>query len=287
MAHIVGRGRTARETYPSRVASSTGATGPSGGPTGSTGSTGSTGATGATGPTGATGATGSTGPTGSTGSTGATGTGPTGGTGATGPTGSTGATGAGPTGSTGPTGATGSTGPTGNTGPAGTATNTGATGSTGSTGPSGGPTGNTGSTGPTGSTGSTGSSGADALVRSVLANRQQGGTSSGAGQSSTLTLAAITRTVGAPGNFEVSAYGTASTSGAGDPISATLLRDGNPVGPTVSARTDASGNLALDLGPLVDSPGGGSHVYAAQVTNGTGGHTVQFTTGSALAQETL
>jgi hypothetical protein len=37
----------------------------------------------------------------------------------------------------------------------------------------------------------------------------------------------------------------------------------------------------------VDSPGGGAHVYAAQATNGTVGHTVLFTTCSVLAQETL
>lgn len=88
MSFIIGRGRTARETYPeNKVGGSTGPTGPTNGPTGNTGPTGTTGPTGNTGPTGASGVTGSTGPTGPTGSTGSTGAG-----GATGPAGGGGVT---------------------------------------------------------------------------------------------------------------------------------------------------------------------------------------------------
>lgn len=61
MSLIVGRGRYARETYPSTSkGGSTGPTGPSAGPTGATGATGATGS-GPTGSTGSTGATGSAG----------------------------------------------------------------------------------------------------------------------------------------------------------------------------------------------------------------------------------
>jgi hypothetical protein len=204
------------------------------------------------GATGATGATGSTGATGPTGSTGATGAGSTGGTG---PTGSTGATGA-----TGPTGSTGSTGPTGTTGP-------------------------TGSGGATGATGATGSGAA--LVQTVLANRQQGGISSGTGQSATLTLTAITSTPGAPGNFEVGGYASVSTSAAGDQVQATLLKNGSPIGPTVSFRTDTSAEYALAIGPFVDTPGPGTYAYAIQITNTTAGHTVQFNSGNVVAQESF
>ena len=113
MSFIIGRGRTARETYPeNKVGGSTGPTGPTNGPTGNTGPTGTTGPTGNTGPTGASGVTGSTGPTGPTGSTGSTGAG-------------------GAATNTGATGATGPTGSTGATGPAGAASNTGATGPAG------------------------------------------------------------------------------------------------------------------------------------------------------------
>lgn len=56
MSFTIGRGRTARETYPeNKVGGSTGPTGPTNGPTGNTGPTGTTGPTGNTGPTGATG----------------------------------------------------------------------------------------------------------------------------------------------------------------------------------------------------------------------------------------
>lgn len=127
-----------------------------------------------------------------------------------------------------------------------------------------------------------------ALMLAVLANRKQGGISSGAGQSSTLTLDPITPTPGAPGNFEVSGYGTVGTSAPGDPISLQLLRDGSPVGPNQTLRTDSDGNFAFSIGPLVDPAGTpGPFTYAVQATNGTAGHTVEFVSGSALAQETL
>ncbi len=103
MSYIIGRGRYAREAYPSIPSqgnSSTGATGatgpigPGGGATGATGASGTVGSMGATGATGNTGTTGAAGTTGATGSTGATGhTGSTGTTGAVGATGSTGVTG--------------------------------------------------------------------------------------------------------------------------------------------------------------------------------------------------
>jgi hypothetical protein len=122
----------------------------------------------------------------------------------------------------------------------------------------------------------------------VLANRQEGGGSSGAGQSATWTLSGITGTPGAPGSFEVSGYGTISTSGAGDPVTVTLERDGAPIGPTLDIRTNVDANFPLVIGPFVDdAPGPGAHVYRVSATNGTGGHTVQFTTGYALAQEVL
>lgn len=71
MAFLIGRGRYAREVYPTAsLPGARGPTGAAGGPTGPTGAastvtgpTGSTGATGSTGPTGATGATGAIGPT--------------------------------------------------------------------------------------------------------------------------------------------------------------------------------------------------------------------------------
>jgi hypothetical protein len=99
MAHIIGIGRRARETYPEPR-------GPGGGgvgPTGATGPTGASGAAGASGPTGARGPTGASGPSGPTGANGSPGpTGPSGSAGATGPTGPSGAAGA--SGATGPTG---------------------------------------------------------------------------------------------------------------------------------------------------------------------------------------
>jgi hypothetical protein len=122
----------------------------------------------------------------------------------------------------------------------------------------------------------------------VLANREEGGSSSGSGQSATWTLAAVVGTPGAPGNFQVSGYGTISTSAPGDPVQATLERDGAPIGPTLDIRTDVDGNFPLDIGPFIDeAPGAGLHVYRILATNGTGGNTVQFTTGYALAQEVL
>ena len=99
MSLIIGRGRYARETYPTAPAA------------------GGAGGTGAFGPTGSAGSTGSAGPTGSA-STGATG--PAGGASSTGATGARGPTGANGAGSTGPTGAGGSAGATGATGAAGT-----------------------------------------------------------------------------------------------------------------------------------------------------------------------
>lgn len=62
MAHVIGRGRYAREAYPTAPGgggSGTGATGPTGPSAGPTGATGATGHTGATGSTGATGPSGS------------------------------------------------------------------------------------------------------------------------------------------------------------------------------------------------------------------------------------
>jgi hypothetical protein len=128
---------------------------------------------------------------------------------------------------------------------------------------------------------------ADALVRAVLANRQQGGVSSGSGQTSTFTLPPLVMTAGAPGHAEVSFYGQVSTSAAGDPVAAFLTRDGVQIGPQVSPVTDVNGNASLALGPFVDAPGPGSFVYGVHLANGTLGHTVQTTSGSALVQETL
>jgi len=126
------------------------------------------------------------------------------------------------------------------------------------------------------------------LASTVLPNRQQGGVSSGSGQSSTQTLPAIAPSPGAPGAFEVSGYGTVTTSAPGDEVFATLTRNGSPIGPTAIFRTDpTSGTYALALGPFVDAPGAGEEVYAMLVTNQTAGHTVVFSSASALAQETL
>jgi hypothetical protein len=123
----------------------------------------------------------------------------------------------------------------------------------------------------------------------VLANRQDVGASvGGAGQTSDWTLTAIVQTPGAPGNFQVSGYGTISTSAPGDPVQVTLERDGGPIGPTLDIRTNVDGNFPLDIGPFIDEgPGPGPHVYRMLATNGTAGHTVQFTSGYALAQEVL
>jgi hypothetical protein len=90
MAHIVGRGRYARETYPEGPGGgSGGGTGPTGPSNGPTGETGTTGVTGPTGPTGVNGAATNTGATGPTGPTGVPGTATN--TGSTGPTGASGA----------------------------------------------------------------------------------------------------------------------------------------------------------------------------------------------------
>jgi hypothetical protein len=125
------------------------------------------------------------------------------------------------------------------------------------------------------------------LLATIMNNRAQGGTSSGSGQSSTATLPAITQTPNTSGSsFEVSAYGNVATSSPGDPVSATLIRGGSPLGPTVNFHTDASGNFPLSVGPFVDAdPAHGSYVYGVQVTNLTSGHTVEFSSVNAVAQE--
>jgi hypothetical protein len=134
--------------------------------------------------------------------------------------------------------------------------------------------------------GSAGAAGA-AIIIAVQVNRQQGGVSSGTGQSSTATLDDIVPTPQAPGGFAVSAYGTVTTSVAGDPVSITLQRDGTPVGPTQQLNTGSAANAAFAIGPFVDSAGAGSHAYSIKATNGTGGHTVELSSFSVLAQEVL
>lgn len=120
------------------------------------------------------------------------------------------------------------------------------------------------------------------LVQAVLANHHSktGGDITGAGTPTALWIddAPITTTPGAPGHFDVAAGATVVVSAVDQQIQYQVLRDGQPVGPEMTAYGVSNGTSIFawcSLAFVDGAAGPGAHTYALQIFNdGVGTHNI-------------